>query len=168
MHSEELRQLCLKNKSDEIVKEAYEDSRNAANDQIVSEGKLTYQHLTTAHKAELPQEVDLNFSKKNDGPLVTKEIKNFLIAGKIIKLYKKNGDAKEMHLFMSNDLKEILAKRPHKPEIKQQWRLTIHQIKSLELGYGEKSAFHKSKGLFRKSNTKLLMLFANIFAFNRT
>lgn len=117
---------------------------------------MTYQHLTTPHKSEIPQEVDFNISKKADGPLVTKEIKNFLIAGKIIKLYKKDGHCKEMHMFMSNDLKEILAKRPHKPEIKQQWRLTVHQIKSLQMGYDAKSAFDKHGGLFRKSKISLV------------
>jgi hypothetical protein len=61
-----------------------------------------------------------------------------------------------MHLFMTADLKEIMAKRPKRKEVKQQWRLPIHQIRDIKTDYKDKlqynqSAFAKSGGLFKKS-----------------
>lgn len=149
LHNEEHRQLCLKSNSDKVVKEAYENPSNAGNEQIITEGTATYKHLTTPH-ATAP--IDLNLSKAPEEKLVTKEIRNFLIAGKIVKLYKTNGSAKEMHLFMTNDLREIVCKRPNKSEIRPEWRVKVHQIKSLTVGYDAKSPFAKHTGLFKKSN----------------
>jgi len=65
-------------------------------------------------------------------------------------MYKKDGATKEMHLFMTNDLKELLAKRPKRTEIKPHWRLGVHVMKGIVSGYDEKTAFAKHKGLFKK------------------
>ena len=61
-----------------------------------------------------------------------------------------------MHIFMTPDLKELMAKRPKNNSIKQQWRLPIHQIKETVFDYKDKnkysqSVFAKSGGLFKKS-----------------
>lgn len=121
---------------------------------MVSEGKLTISNIL-ATKIEIPPEADFNIKKQQDSK-VTKEIKNFLVAGKICKLYKKNGSGKEMHVFLTPDLKEIMAKRPKGQAIKQQWRLPIHQLKETKFDFKEKnvynqSVFAKSGGLFTKS-----------------
>ena len=69
-----------------------------------------------------------------------------------------------MHLFMTNDLKEILAKRPKRATIKQQWRMGIHNIKEINEGYDEKSPFAKHKGFFKKSNHNFnIFIVKNVF-----
>ena len=129
-------------------------------DLVVSEGKLTISNIL-ATKIEIPPEEDFNIKKQDSK--VTKEIKNFLVAGKICKLYKKNGSSKEMHVFLTPDLKEIMAKRPKGQAIKQQWRLPIHQLKETKFDFKEKnvynqSVFAKSGGLFTKSKLNLIFL----------
>ena len=58
--------------------------------------------------------------------LITPEIRNFLSSGKIVKMYRANGERVEMHMFMDSGLKEIFAHRPKDKEIKPKWRLVIH------------------------------------------
>lgn len=156
LHSEEHRQLLLQNTCDKVVKRAMDDFGNEGNTKIKTEGDITYHNIITPHKSTLPEEVNINIGKKDSGPLVTKEIKNFLTSGKIIKLYKKDGTCKEMHMFLSNDLKEIIAKKIRGNEIKPQWRIAVHQIKTMTLGYDDKSGFAKAGGMFKKSNALLM------------
>ena len=66
-----------------------------------------------------------------------------------------------MHIFMTPDLKELMAKRPKNQSIKQQWRLPIHQIRETIFEYKDKnkysqSVFAKSGGLFKKSTIYFL------------
>ncbi len=62
-----------------------------------------------------------------------------------------------MHVLMTPDLKEIMCKRPKKSQVKQQWRMPIHQIKETRFDYTKEknlwnqSVFAKSGGLFKKS-----------------
>jgi len=83
-----------------------------------------------------------------------------------LKRYKKDGSSKEMHIFMTPDLKELMAKRPKNQGIKQQWRLPIHQIRETIFEYKDKnkysqSVFAKSGGLFKKSNEKIDFFYKN-------
>ena len=82
--------------------------------------------------------------------LITKDIRNFLTAGKLLKIYKKNGDSKEFHVFLTNDLKEILCKKPKENKIKQKWRLPAHSIKGIQTTFNNDSPFARSKGIFTK------------------
>ncbi len=68
--------------------------------------------------------------------MITPEVRNFLISGKIIKTYKSNGDRREMHLFADSGLKELFALKPKTKDIKAKWRLAIHTIKELIPEYG--------------------------------
>ena len=74
--------MCLDQKCVEYIKPITESP--AVRELVVTEGKLTIQHITSS-KVEIPPEEDLNFGK-GDKSLVTKEQKNFLIAGKICKM----------------------------------------------------------------------------------
>ncbi len=53
-------------------------------------------------------------------------------------------------MFMSNDLKEVLCKKPKGTSIKQKWRLPIQTIKGIKTVFDNDSPFAKSKGLFKK------------------
>ncbi len=75
-------------------------------------------HFTLPQKIEKPDDDDLILGHRNLLTLITKDIRNFLTAGKLLKIYKKNGDAKEFHVFLTNDLKEILCKKPKESKIK--------------------------------------------------
>jgi hypothetical protein len=108
-------------------------------------------HLKVPPKIQRAEDEDLLPGQRKYDTLITKEIRNFMVAGKVLKLYKKNGDSKEFHCFMTNDMKEILCKRPKATAIKQKWRLPVHQVKEIKYGYDNDSAFAKSKGLFRRS-----------------
>lgn len=81
-------------------------------------------------------------------------VKNFLTAGKLFKIYKNDGSRKEMHVFCTPDLKEIIAKRPKRQTIKNNWRIQLQSIQEI-LDFTEKqefikSSFYKHKGIFKK------------------
>eukprot|EP01017_Pseudomicrothorax_dubius_P033031 TRINITY_DN4381_c0_g2_i1.p1 TRINITY_DN4381_c0_g2~~TRINITY_DN4381_c0_g2_i1.p1 ORF type:complete len:792 (-),score=241.84 TRINITY_DN4381_c0_g2_i1:183-2519(-) len=149
--SEELRLLAVEAKSPEAVKTVLADSEAIKDPSVESEGNITYLHLTQSKhgKAGRADLSDVGVTGKNYQKL-SRDQRNFLTAGKVIKLYKGDGEVKEMHLFMTNDLRELLAKRPKHNSIKQQWRLPIHQIMEIKSGYDERTGFAKSTGLFGK------------------
>ena len=88
---------------------------------------------------------------------ITKEVRNFLISGRMVKLYKSRGSPKDMHLLASQDLKEIMAKKPNKSEVKKHWRMALHLVKTVETDFKDKKVysrtnFAKCSSIFRKSS----------------
>lgn len=49
---------------------------------------------------------------------LTKDVRNFLIQGQVVKMVKSSGEILEFHLFMTPDLKELIAKKPRRNLIK--------------------------------------------------
>ena len=74
--------MCLDLKCIDHIKKIIENP--ATKELVVTEGKLTINNIL-ACKTEIPPEEDLNLKKIDS--LVTKEIKNFLIGGKICRMY---------------------------------------------------------------------------------
>lgn len=89
-------------------------------------------------------------------------VKNFLTAGKLFKVYKQNGSRKEMHVFCTPDLKEIIAKRPKRQTIKNNWRIQLQSIQEIvdftEKEEFVKSSFYKHKGIFKKGKYITIIL----------
>ena len=61
-----------------------------------------------------------------------------------------------MHLLLTPDLQEIMARRPKSDKIKKQWRMAIHVVKELKVDYKtNKKEFGQSPfvkgGFFKKS-----------------
>lgn len=88
---------------------------------------------------------------------IPQHVKNYLTSGKHYNLYKENGDKKVMHIFLTPDLQEILAVRPGTKQIKNQWRIQMHQIRNINMyTEGQEAQFKKTgcgkyKNLIRKA-----------------
>ena len=100
---------------------------------------------------------DLSFKDiKVENP-IKPEIKNFVISGKIVKMYSINknrynssGDKKKMHLSMTQDMNKISCKKPGKNlPPKPKYVIETNHIKKIIQGYGTK-AFEKHSGIFKK------------------
>jgi hypothetical protein len=155
------------------MKTICENPANASSDLILKEAKITEENLNVLHQqkeaakaAQLEEEKSASTetsSKQAEtktrqlDPLV-KDAKLFLVAGTIVKLWNKQGVAKEMHLYMTYDLDEIQAKKPFSTQPEKDFCLKIENIIGVTKGYekygaGAISPFAKPKGLFKKSNT---------------
>lgn len=73
--------MCIDLKCIDYIKKIIENP--ATKDLVVTEGKLTISNIL-ASKTEIPPEEELNLKKADSK--VTKEIRNFLIAGKICRM----------------------------------------------------------------------------------
>lgn len=81
MANEDYRKMCIDLKCIDYIKKIIENP--ATKDLVVTEGKLTISNIL-ASKTEIPPEEELNLKKADSK--VTKEIRNFLIAGKICRM----------------------------------------------------------------------------------
>jgi hypothetical protein len=75
--------------------------------------------------------------------------------------FKNDGNTKEMLVFVTPDLKQIMAKRAKRKKTKRPWNLECDKITSLIFDYTNQelfshSIFSKSGGIFKKSNFKIL------------
>lgn len=73
--------MCIDMKCIDYIKKIIENP--ATKDLVVTEGKLTISNIL-ASKTEIPPEEEINLKKMDTK--VTKEIRNFLIAGKICRM----------------------------------------------------------------------------------
>ena len=74
--------MCVEQKCVDFIKKIIENP--STKDLIITEGKLTISNIL-ASKIDIPPEEELNLKKLDNK--VTKEIRNFLIAGKICRMY---------------------------------------------------------------------------------
>jgi len=120
--SEDMRLYLLKNGCEPAIRD-----NNLDDPEAEQEKAEALRHLLTPHvkKHKMMAEVDLSdFQKKTR---LTKDVRNFLTQGQVVKIVKKDGERLEFHLFMTPDLKEIICKKPKKDaKIKQKWRLPLH------------------------------------------
>ena len=81
LDSEDSRELCLEKNCVNIISDIIKYSKDLA---VNTEGKITIENILKKKNNEI-QDKPLKSLKKND-ELITKEMKNFLIEGKICKL----------------------------------------------------------------------------------
>jgi len=143
--SEDMRLYLIDNGCEDAVNRCRNDDPDAE-----KEKGECLRYLLTPHvkKHKMMAEVDISDFKKRSR--LTKDVRNFLIQGSVVKIVKKDGEKLEFHLFMTPDLKEIICKKPKNPTIKQKWRLPLHQVKGVTAGIKKGDNFEIKKGLFWK------------------
>lgn len=81
-------------------------------------------------------------------------MKNYLNAGRILRVYGEDGVCRSMHFFVSKDFLFIKCKHPKDQFIKQKWIIPIHKIKEITYKYDRDSPIAKSANFFRKAPAK--------------
>lgn len=131
-----------------ILSKVYSQEENREKGDLKSEIFTTAQYFYGTSKEKVEEKPVQPVQRKS---VLIDPLKVHLVAGTIVKMWSKDGSKKEMHFYASQDLDELLAKKPISTQPEQEFRLKMADIASIFKGYDNDSPFAKPKGWMKKS-----------------